>query len=211
MTFTPVPTKAADYDFTHTDWNLWARDNINKGIMRPLAHNHLGVATSTISWTSISADFEHLVIMGMGKSDDTVTTFDRLLARFNNDTGGNYDAQFNGPKGATAAWVAGRAINQTSMLYAGWLDTALVISQHRYGWAPHWWIIPHYAGTTQHKTLILVSQYQLRNSTGTEDHFALASSNIWRNTAAVNRIDLFPQTGDFAAGSQMTLYGVAGV
>ena len=33
---------------------------------------------------------------------------------------------------------------------------------------------------------------------------------VWKSTAAISRIDLFPQYGNFLTGSRVTLYGIVG-
>lgn len=64
----------------------------------------------------------------------------------------------------------------------------------------------NYANTTTYKTMLA-----RQNIIGATYNGTVASVNLWANTAAINRIDVYPQSGagNVAAGSTFTLYGIA--
>jgi hypothetical protein len=64
----------------------------------------------------------------------------------------------------------------------------------------------NYANTTTYKTMLA-----RQNIVGATYNGTVASVNLWANTAAINRIDVYPQpgSGNVATGSTFTLYGIA--
>jgi hypothetical protein len=60
-----------------------------------------------------------------------------------------------------------------------------------------------YAGSTN-KTALVTSQSDQNGSGAVE-----RSCGLWRNTAAITRIDIFPNSANnFATGTTATLYGI---
>jgi hypothetical protein len=58
----------------------------------------------------------------------------------------------------------------------------------------------NYSNTTTYKTVL--------SRAGNAGQATMANVNLWRSTAAINRVDIAPDTGTFSAGSTFTLYGV---
>jgi len=59
--------------------------------------------------------------------------------------------------------------------------------------------IMNYSNTTTHKTVL--------EHSGVVDKGTVASCGIWKNTAAINRIDI-ADASNFSAGTTFTLYGI---
>lgn len=67
--------------------------------------------------------------------------------------------------------------------------------------------VPNYANTSYNKQVIL--DYTSEANSSTTDDFRLGlAAQLWRNTAAINRIVLDPNGGDFLQYSTATLYGI---
>lgn len=67
--------------------------------------------------------------------------------------------------------------------------------------------LPDYANTSYNKQVILDYTSEA-NSTANGDFRLGLAAQLWRNTAAINRIVLDPNSGDFLQYSTATLYGI---
>jgi hypothetical protein len=97
----------------------------------------------------------------------------------------------NGSAASSGRVTNGTYIGGTSNLSvtAGSLQTAI-------------WNIQNYSNTTTNKTVLFRD--------GMATHITGLTVGLWRNTAAINRIDLSPEFGSqvFYSGSTFTLYGI---
>ena len=152
----------------------------------PIATTTLGSAQATVTFSSIPSTYTDLIVaINAGQS-----TADQYYGiKFNNDGGSNYSNTQIVGNGTTA--TSNRNTNQT----IGYIhstnentikDTVLV----------H---IMNYANTTTNKTTL-----SRGNSAG---YRVVASVILWRNTAAIDRIDLSGGS-NFLSGSTFTLYGI---
>lgn len=153
----------------------------------PIATTTLGSATNTITFNSIPGTYTDLrLIVNVNGSGIAV------LAQFNSDTGSNYS--YTALAGTGSAASSYRGTNQTS------IDPRYnAISQ----WNLFTFDIFSYTGSTN-KTVL---------TTGSQDNNGSGSVNsqvhLWRNTAAITRIDLVTGgTGNMAIGTTATLYGI---
>jgi len=158
----------------------------------PIATTTLGSAASTITFSSIPATYTDLRVVLLV----TRTSVDQRspYLTFNNDTGTNYSFTYVNGYGVSA--ISGRS---TSVAYINlaFNGTDLTI--------PVFYTVDvlSYAGSTN-KTVL---------TTGSEDKNGGNNSvhrlvGLWRNTAAITRIDLTSNTGTFSTGTTATLYGI---
>jgi hypothetical protein len=201
MTYTVVPDKASGDIFTEQMWDTYVRDNANKGVIRPIADTTLGSAAQ-ITFSSIAADWLHLLLVVYSRGQATVTSAD-LRIRFNGDTGTNYDIQQL--QGVGAVTTAAEAVAATSGL-GGVIPGSTAVANSFGGC---FILIPDYANSTFHKTVLSWSAAKWTNSAGN----SAVRTNVffWRNVAAINSINLHASTDpNLSIGTRATLYGVAG-
>jgi len=118
--------------------------------------------------------------------------------RLNNDSAANYaQHQLNG-NGATASGNASISLTFIEVIRCTGASTAAGI------YAPAIVDILDYASANKYKTV--------RSLTGNDQNghgSALFASGLWLSTAAINQIDITPQSSDtFAVGSVFALYGL---
>jgi hypothetical protein len=156
----------------------------------PLATTTLGTAAASITFSSISAAYTDLRLVLTG----TVSTAGSPYMRYNSDTGSNYSFTFI--RGSGTAAGSSRASNFTEqyLFYYGYMDTTVPT----FATAD----IFSYAGSTFKTSLITASSDF--NGSGAVERIV----GLWRSTAAINRIDLYPTTGNFSIGTTATLYGI---
>lgn len=154
----------------------------------PISTQTLGSAAASVTFSSIPATYTDLVLVCQSGED----TSDYLAVQFNSDTATNYSYTSLNGDGSTATSV--RASTQSRGLLswytytpANTLNSASIAH------------IMNYANTTTNKT------YLSRFSSG---NGAELIAGLWRSTAAINTIKLFPLTGSFRIGSTFTLYGI---
>lgn len=142
--------------------------------------------------TSIPATYSHLKVVALLRGATAATTVGIRL-RMNNDSGNNYDA---GGLYASAGTALAYVDNATSSINvgdasadsaaAGW-GTSLVMQ------------IPYYADTSFFKGVL--SQIRLVS-------YIEKTAGAWKSTSAIDRLTLFPASGDWKAGSRITVYGI---
>lgn len=154
-----------------------------------IATTTLSTTTSTVTFSSISSSFTDLLLVFSGTS---TSSFTFLIARFNNDTGTNYSYTLLQGDGSSASSTRG---SNTASPYVGLVNTGTgAVGVYKLQ-------VMNYANTTTYKTLI--------TNGGIASNRVQAGVMLWRSTAAINRIDLFPDGGDsFASGSTFSLYGI---
>lgn len=147
-------------------------------------------ASSTVSFTSIPSTYTDIVLIANAKSSASGSASNDYRIQLNGDTGSNYsETKLYGQN--TGTYGSARDANQTVM-YIGALSAS--------GGSANPSIINfmNYSNTTTFKTAIAKA--------GNANAEAAAAVAIWRNTSAINRIDLslpgFTLTGDF------TIYGI---
>lgn len=154
-----------------------------------LANVTLGTAASSVTFSSISADYRDLVVVLVASGSTTL----QARVRLNSDTGPNYNyIQLSG-NGSSAS--GGNAIAQTS----GFLSVvAQATTTARLQIVAN---IMDYATTDKHTTIISRAD---QAANGSE-----AFVNRWANTAAVTSVQVLTSTGNWAIGTTVALYGVA--
>ena len=152
----------------------------------PIATQTLGSSQATVTFSSIPSTYTDLILVATGKPTSAAT----IYLRFNSDTASNYSyTQIEGYGSTTAS---NRVSSSTATTYGVWRTTTTQYSLLQ---------IQNYSNTTTNKTLICRSYDN--DNTGVSRTFV----NLWRNTAAINRIDLISDNS-YATGCTFTLYGI---
>jgi hypothetical protein len=150
------------------------------------------IATTTLSggtsytFSSIAATYTDLVLV---LSVATASGSSNLAMQYNGDTGSNYSFTRMLGDGTSAASSSGSSVPDN---YIGDIGTTISTNIIQ---------IQNYSNATTYKTALSRS-----NDTSTSTQ---AWVNLWRNTAAINAIKVYPTGGQtFANGSMLTLYGI---
>jgi hypothetical protein len=158
----------------------------------PIATTTLSTTASNITFSSISGTYTDLKLILVATGDANAAG-QAVLTRFNSDTGSNYSVTRLSGNGTSAS--SGRWSNITS-IYTSFDGLSVSI--------PTVQIIDifSYAGSTN-KTC-LISNSENKNGSG----YAERRVGLWRNTSAITTIAVLPNSGNFAAGTTATLYGI---
>lgn len=146
----------------------------------------LGSAAASVTFSSIPQMYTDLVLV----ANHDVTADAVTGVQFNGDTASNYSA--------TYMWGQGTASNsarETSVASAFAFYAAAAS-----GFYPAIIQVMNYSNTTTHKSFI-----SRESDAGLE---TLACVGLWRSTAAITSMVLLRRSGDFAANSIFTLYGI---
>jgi hypothetical protein len=154
-----------------------------------------GTSTTEIQFSSISAGYTDIVIIGNLGADQGYPS-----ARFNSDTGSNYSVTNLWGNGSSAA--SNRATNRAvaDISYEVYTTTTGVNTNY----ICH---VMNYSNTSVYKTML--------SRVNSASYGTSATAVLWRSTAAINNIKLQSSSGNgaalgtFLAGSTFTLYGIA--
>jgi hypothetical protein len=153
-----------------------------------IATTTLGSATATVTFSSISGSYTDLVLVYSGTNSDSNAG---MRLQVNSDTGSNYsDTQLNGySSGANSS----RSSNATAVdISFGSTERTTSIANFM-----------NYSNTTTYKTILA------RTGVGGGVGAVRANVILWRNTAAINAISIFRESGQtISTGSTFTLYGI---
>ncbi len=180
--------------------SAWVQVNTSGSALTKLSETVLAAAAATITFSAIVGTYRSLQLR-IDARGDAVATFANLQFRFNGDTGANYDQQAQSANGGTVSSSAVFAQTQGS---CGWIAAATAPA----GVSSAALIdINNYAGTTFNKEA--VCQGSLKQGTSAGNLFLNTGRIFWRSSAAITSISLFPDTGNFAAGTVASLYGIS--
>ena len=156
----------------------------------PIATTTLGSAAATISFTSIPATYTDLRVVFVGKV--TAISGSTFFMRYNSDTGANYSFTSMYGNGSSALSEAPSALTgvRSSVDFSDTIPTYFAYD------------IFSYAGSTFKTTL---GEW---NTDRNGDGFVQRQVALWRNTAAITRIDITTSSSTYATGTTATLYGI---
>ena len=155
----------------------------------PIASQTLGSAASSVTFSSIPQGYTDLVLVLNVKG--STANFPSL--RFNGDSGSNYSRTILTGNGSAASSARGNNESAANINYNAQTSS----SEFNYNSITH---IQNYSNSTTYKTqLTRANQAAL----GTD-----AIATLWRNTAAITEITAIMNTGNYAAGSTFTIYGI---
>ena len=156
--------------------------------------------SASITFSSIPATYTHLQLRVFARSTDSGSSNIEFDARFNSDSSGNYANHYIYATGSGTP-SAFSAISQTYLGFqriSGGSATSGVFGTIILD-------ILDYANTNKNKTIKQVGGID-NNGSG-----VLAFvSGLWMSTSAINTIQVYPNTGNFAQYSQVALYGIKG-
>jgi len=158
-----------------------------------------GATAASIEFTSIPAIFTHLQIRLMARSNRSAVVADSLHLQFNSDTASTYDDHYLIGDGSSASAAAETSVANISLYRiagAGAGANTFGVSVID---------ILDYTNTNKYTTV--------RGLTGIDNNGAgvvSLGSGLWRNTAAITSIKLFPNSGSssFVQYSTAALYGI---
>ena len=168
------------------------------GALTLLWSSVLASPAASITTAALPATASHLWVVAL-LAGSTSAQDVNLRLRFNGDTGANYgrQQQFSGG-GSTSAQALG---TQTSALIGAVSDSTA--AAHAAGQVDL--LIPGYAGTTFLKAgRARVNLRDAGTSVGHSDE-----AFFWDSTAAISTLTLFPESGNWVAGSGVWVYGLA--
>ena len=155
-----------------------------------LATNTLSSAAASVTFSSISGAYTDLVIVSTPFITTGTTNFN---IRFNSDSSGNYSWRTLDGTGSAAVTNYDSNVGQGRLHDYAWLTTSNIGNYITY--------IQNYSNTTTYKT------YLGRGNVANNGVSAVVG--LWRSTAAITSITLFPSASTFPTGSTFNLYGIA--
>lgn len=157
----------------------------------PIATTTLGSAASTITFSSIPNTYTDLRIVWNGQWN---TAADRLILRFNSDSGTNYSRTALYGQGTSAGSQA--STSSSSIIALSSSRSQNLISMTTFD-------IFSYAGSTN-KIVLYATAFDENGSGYVENGVGL-----WRNTSAITSLTLTTLNGNnFATNTIATLYGI---
>lgn len=162
-----------------------------------IASTTLTGTSSSVTFSSIPSTYEHLQLRVFSRVSGAVTArYIRL--QINNDTATNYIQHFLYGNGTSALSNASTGLSFIEIGFSPGASATAGI----YGLSIT--DIVDYASTNKNKTVRGLFGHD-RNGAGV----VFLGSGLWTSTAAINRLDVFPDASDtFAAGSVFALYGL---
>jgi hypothetical protein len=162
----------------------------------------LAADAATVTLANIPQNYRTLVLVSHVRStraDDG----DSLYARFNGDSGNNYDwlyMYYNSAAGATGGQARAR-----NVCYLGNVEGANSRADN-YSGLVTWF--PGYSMTDQEKWVFTPNSGPFGDVSADADLYVLNSRARWRNTNAITSIQMRMLFGNISDGSCFTLYGV---
>lgn len=171
------------------------------GAMALISSTLLSGAAANIDITGIAGTYNHLLLTFQVRADGASATVNSVF-RLNGDSGANYDRAVIGAFGANPTFAPAAA--QTSLYVADFVANSAAAGTVTVGQI----LIPFYAKTTFNKTIAVAATgiFGVLGTTTTYELFQ--TSGMWRSTAAVTQVTLAPASGNFMAGSGLTVHGI---
>jgi hypothetical protein len=174
---------------------------VSTGTLMRIGVAVISVLTNSVTFDNIPPFFTQLQIHGYARSDAIGTTSSLVHLRFNNDSGTNYDysttilrsaVTFSQQIGVSEIAIAAVSGNSSP---AGGFDTFTAQ-------------INHYTNPTGDKAALSQGTSRGNGVSGASGVGTVVTSGWWNNSDPVTRLDVISATGDFVAGSVISLYGI---
>lgn len=162
------------------------------GSLVVIEEQELAAAAASIVFDNIPQTNRDLIMTVSGRTTAAGNNNNGTV-RFNNDSGAHYDYSAWFRTGST------NLTNQTSARLMGTLGATHITDD----FAQVEMILHRYARTDRTKHAYCMESLDL----STPDIYGASTSINWKQTAAVDRIDIFPGGGNWAIGTIATLYG----
>jgi hypothetical protein len=158
----------------------------------------LGSAAATMEFASIPATHTDLLLTISGRGETSATYGQLIWLRFNGVTTSTYSYRVLEAYDSTAA---SSSTSSTTIIGLGQVPTPSQTSS-TFGNCEVY--IPNYAGSTNKSTSSSLAQ-ETNASTGWVIN---AVAGLWSNTAAIDKITLTLNSGNWSSGSSAYLYGI---
>ena len=162
-----------------------------------IAKTVLTGSQANVEFTGITGTYTDLVLTVSSRSDRAVNV-ETLSLQLNGDTSTNYSL--------TDVYSYGSTVYSTRTTSATKIYDLFTVAangtSNTFGSFEIY--LPNYAGSTNKPVSVTLAD--IYNDTTTMGNNALAG--LWRNTAAITSIKLFPVSGNFVSGSRFDLYGI---
>lgn len=156
----------------------------------PIATTTTASSAASVTFSSIAGTYTDLVIITNGGSSTSAD----LHMQFNGDTATNYSRTVLTGNGTTASSSRQTSVNYIRVDNEGILNTAFPNQNAIIN-------VMNYSNATTYKTVLARAN---NAATGVD-----VAVGLWRSTAAITSIVLFPNVGTFTNGTTLTLYGIA--
>lgn len=160
----------------------------------------LGGSAANVDITSIVGTYAHLLLAVYGRSDQAAATIESSLLRLNGDATANYDYQILHGNASSALAIEGFTVSSIN------IGNVPAASAGANLFGCQLVFLPHYAGSTNNKVVNVLSSSKVGTTTSLMD--TSVSAGFWRSSAAITRITLLPASGNFIAGTRVTLYAL---
>jgi hypothetical protein len=155
----------------------------------------LASAQKVIQFNSIPQDYSDLYVVISGRSDRTSDARDELFIQFNGDTS-NYSSRSLRGSGSAADTVTSTAAGITRINLPSATTTSNTFGNGSM------YILNYNSNIAKS---ISVDSVMENNATFS---FQDIVAGLWNNTSPITRLSVFPEVGNFTAGSTISLYGV---
>jgi hypothetical protein len=157
----------------------------------PIATQTLGSTSSGVTFSSIPSTYTDLILVATA----LFSAQQSYRVQFNSDTGSNYSNTLLEGNGSSAASYRSSGFTYFWTMNSLTGDTVAP--------SPNIFNFMNYSNTTTNKTILVKENASGGTYSGTG-----AVVGLWRSTAAINTIFIYPGGGTFNASSTFTLYGV---
>lgn len=164
----------------------------------PIVTTTFTTTTPSVTFSSLPATYNDLVIVGQGKAQNGSSTLVDVGVRFNGDTGSNYSTI----KLVSLNYAAGTVYSAINITEAQtYMDANNTNDSLGSGFK---------IDLFDYNTTYSYKNYLNRASCMTQtDKGVFITASTWKNAAAITSITLFPTTGNgFYSGTHIALYGI---
>lgn len=151
----------------------------------PIASQTLGSAAASVTFSSIPQGYTDLIIVNSVKT--TGGNADSMRYVFNGSTTGYSNTYLYG-NGSSA--VSGRQTSQSVAFYGNVSSTEFSAITTN---------LQNYSNSTTYKSFL---------SRTSDNNWAMAYVNLWQNTSPITSIEISINSGNIAAGSTFSIYGI---
>lgn len=165
-----------------------------------LSDTLLAVDTASFDITGLDQTYKHLKLVAQLRGAEAAENVAPLV-RFNNDSGANYKWTFiytatNAGSAFATLESDGTTSARIGLCPANSADAGSAVTVEM--------LISSYAGTTFWKQLV----YHGISSNISNVAHEFNGGGSWQSTAAITRVTLLPDVGNWLAGSRLTIYGL---
>lgn len=162
----------------------------------------LSANQTSVSFTNlgvIAADYKHLQIRAVPRSDSSGVEYGQGSLTINGDSGANYAVHFLiGTGSSVSTYSAANATGGVGFVHAGNTAGASMFGANVMD-------ILDFSSSTKFKTVRTMSGGVFGSTKQNRFH-----SSLWRSTTAITSIAFTPESGNWVSGSRFSLYGTRG-